>query len=59
MPIEYMRTKIMELYPGPKWAMKVQHMPTRQVVALYNRFKSEGRFEPNYKRKQKIKKNVM
>ena len=58
MPIEYMRTKVMEVYPGPKWAIKVQHMPTRQIVALYNKFKSEGRFEPKYKKQQKINDGV-
>lgn len=40
--IENKRQALMKLY-GPSWAAKVKTMPNAQVVALYFKFKNEGK----------------
>ena len=46
MNVEYMRTKVMQVYPTHKWAAKVHRMPDDQVVAIFLTFKEQGKFEP-------------
>lgn len=53
MTINDMRRYIIEAYPNsPKFKEKVLHMPTRQVIAVYNsvvRRQNDGEKKPNKK----------
>ena len=51
MTTDQMRCRLATLYPGPKWKLKCQTMPDRQVVAI---FKSLN--ERDFFRTQKLKK---
>lgn len=44
MHINQMRKEIAKVYPGPKWKKRVENMPENQVLAVYNSFLKEGRF---------------
>lgn len=33
--VDYMRSEISKMYPGPSWRKKVQNMPDNQVMAIY------------------------
>lgn len=35
MTTDQMRCALAEVYPGPRWRLKCQTMPERQVVAIY------------------------
>ena len=45
MSIEYMRKSISKIYPGEKWKQKVSSMPDYQVMAIYDSFYKNGKFE--------------
>lgn len=52
--IEEMRLAISKVYSGISWKRKCQSMSKSQVVAIYLKFKSEGRFDTKeYKRDKK------
>lgn len=53
MTVDQMRSALCELYTGPKWRLKVQGMPDRQVIAIYKDMQSKGRFTQKNKRKRK------
>lgn len=38
MPVEQMRYKVIEVYPGEKWKQKVSKMSDNQVIAVYRNF---------------------
>lgn len=38
MDINYMRSKIADVYPGDRWLLKVADMPATQVYAVYMSF---------------------
>ena len=42
--LERMRSAIIDAYPGRKWELKVNEMPERQVIAVYNHFLRAGMF---------------
>ena len=42
MDIEFMRSYVLSMYPGPKWAEKVACMPDRQIIAVYYSMKKKG-----------------
>lgn len=46
MTTEQMRTELAKVYPNSdSWAYKVRHMQDRQVVAIFNRFRREGKIK--------------
>lgn len=45
MTIDQMRQWLYSAYPNATWRNKVDRMPDYQVIAVYNRFSREGRFE--------------
>lgn len=40
-----MREQVTKVYPGDRWADRVKKMSSAQIVAIYNRFKAEGKFK--------------
>ena len=59
MNVEKMRAALGELY-GPKWRLKCQEMPDRQVVAIYKNLERKGKLKkpPKKKKEPDIKKAV-
>ena len=57
MYIEYMRKSISKIYPGEKWKHKVSSMPDYQVMAIYNSFYKNGKFE-EYDRLESTRKKL-
>lgn len=53
--IGYMRSKISQVYPYPKWTERVKWMPDNQVMAIYYKFRDEGRFDGVTTKKQEKK----
>lgn len=51
--MEMMRTKIMSVYPFLGWQEKVRKMKDNQVIAIYYKFLSEGKFDKKGKKKEK------
>ena len=45
--IESMRSDIRKVYDGPAWKNRVQYMSDSQVMAIWYRFESEGKFNKN------------
>ena len=45
MTIEMMRKYVIDVYPGKAWEKKVKKMPESQVLAIYNRFRMEGKLK--------------
>lgn len=45
MSVEKMREWLYSAYPNATWRNKVDKMPDNQVIAVFNKFKAEGRFE--------------
>lgn len=43
MSVEQMRARVREVYPGAVWKEKVSHMPDNQIIALYYKFRNEGK----------------
>lgn len=41
--IEMMRRKVMDAYPGERWRKKVDKMPDKQILAVYNQLLYSGR----------------
>ena len=55
MTTDQMRNAINEVYPGPKWTLKCQTMPDRQVIAIYKSLQERGRLckkRRGFKRKE-------
>jgi len=52
MTVDQMRCALAEVYPGPKWRLKCQTMPERQVVAIY---KSLSEKDKLHKKSRKAK----
>jgi hypothetical protein len=46
MNVELMRSEIMKVYPGDRWATKVNSMTLSQIVAVYNNFLATNKFKP-------------
>lgn len=40
-----MREAVAGVYPGIGWKARVARMPTNQIIAIYNKFLMDGRFE--------------
>ena len=55
MDIDAMRSKIMEVYPYPRWERKVANMEDRQVVAIYKNMQKLNALKPKKKTKMKEK----
>ena len=53
MTTEQMRARLAEVYPGPKWHLRLAKMDDRQVVAIYKCMQRTGQL----KRKKHQKKN--
>ena len=53
MDVSKMRCTLAELYTGPKWKLKCQTMPDRQVIAIYKDMERKGRLKQNAKHKSK------
>ena len=53
MSTEQMRSRLAELYPGPKWRLRVMQMPERQVVAIYKNMSQNGRLKKHPIKKKK------
>lgn len=45
MSVTQMRDAITRVYSGPKWKRKVANMDDSQVIAIYNKFLREGKFD--------------
>ena len=45
MSVEQMKAAILKVYPGKSWKRKVEKMKAGQILAIYTKFLSEGRFE--------------
>lgn len=45
MQIHQMREQVSKVYSGPGWKRQVQKMPDDQVIALWHKFKQEGRIK--------------
>lgn len=58
MTTEQMRSRLADLYPGPKWKLKCQTMPDRQVVAIFKSL-TERDFLKQKKLKKKNEPGVM
>lgn len=52
MTTDQMRCRLATLYPGPKWKLKCQTMPDRQVVAIFRSVNERNYFKVK-KRKKK------
>lgn len=52
MTTEAMRTRLAEVYPGPKWRMRLMQMPERQIIAIYKNMSRTGRLEKKRKKKK-------
>lgn len=47
MSVEQMRAILCKQYHGAwKWVKRVQNMPDRQVIAIYNRMLNENKLNP-------------
>lgn len=44
MLVEQMRTEVAKAYQSASWKKKVAAMPDNQILALYFKFSSEGKF---------------
>lgn len=42
--IDVMRRDVSKVYDNPTWKTKVDHMPDKQVFAIWNKFCDEGKF---------------
>lgn len=51
MTIDKMKDKLYSVYPNNTWRNKVNAMHDNQVVAVFNKFKEEGRFNIKKERK--------
>ena len=51
MNVEQMRARIIDVYGGPTWRLKVQEMSERQVIAIYKDMERKGRFDKIKKQK--------
>lgn len=52
MNVEKMRSALAEAYSGPKWRLKLQQMPDRQIVAIYKNMESRGNLKKHSKKKE-------
>lgn len=43
MTTEQKRSELMKAYPSHSWKQKCKKMPENQVIALYLKFKKEGK----------------
>ena len=53
MTTDQMRCRLAEVYPGPKWRLKVMQMPENQVVAIYKNMSRTDRFTKHKRLKKK------
>ena len=44
MTVEQMKQEILKVYPGATWQKKVEKMKAGQILAIYSKFLSEGKF---------------
>lgn len=44
MTVEQMKQEILKVYPGEAWRRKVEKMKAGQILAIYSKFLSEGKF---------------
>ena len=52
MTVEQMREKIIHVYAGPTWRLRVQGMEDRQVIAIYKHMVEDGIFDKPRKKKK-------
>lgn len=45
MSVDQMRDKVKEAYPGAEWKRKVNNMGENQIIALYYKFRNEGKIK--------------
>lgn len=45
MTVDQMRAALLQVYPGPGWQVKVLAMHDNQIIAIYAKFKKEGRLK--------------
>jgi hypothetical protein len=43
MTVERMRENLAKYYPALHWKMKVAKMPENQIIAIYTKFKLDGK----------------
>lgn len=48
--IEFKRAWVADMYPGPRWKKKVEHMSDGQVIAIYMREHEHPHGEPKRKK---------
>lgn len=53
MTVDQMRCALADVYSGPRWKLRCQRMPEKQVVAIYKTMKESGQL---YRHMRKIKK---
>lgn len=60
MKVEKMRCALAEVFPGPKWRLKCQMMPDRQVIAIYKNLSQSDKLYAHKKMKKEpgVKKAV-
>ncbi len=52
MNVEKMRSALAEVYSSPKWRLRLQQMPDRQIVAIYKNMESRGNLRKHPKKKE-------
>lgn len=52
MTVDAMRTRLTEVYPGPKWRLRVMQMPERQVIAIYKNLSRNNKLNKKPKKKK-------
>lgn len=45
MSVDQMRKAIIDVYPGTSWLNRVYRMGDNQIIAIYYKFKKEGKFD--------------
>jgi hypothetical protein len=50
-----MRSALIQAYPGPNWKIRVQEMPTRQIVAVYKNLERTGNLKEHKWKKTTFK----
>lgn len=52
MTVDAMRCRLAEVYPGPKWRLRVMQMPERQVIAIYKNLSRNDKLDKKPKKKK-------